>query len=267
MKSTLTRSKEYFESYSFSYLPGLPIVLRARCANIKKNFSKISQSDFSKKKIYLNFLSQVLIRTASELPSCLFGYCLGDVFYFVLRPSLFSEVEPWAENEIQKVVSLTSSILTEQFHFLPEEFTSFFPHYFEVISASFPSISEIVNLFVSEQNLLLKQKISQALQDHFQSSRNLSPRRAWQEVKNYSLSERLEILSSQNIILSENILEWHGFAAYKILSFFSANDETSPKKHWILNPSLPLFQEQKEFLTQILSKGHDIFRAEHHGTG
>ena len=254
------RIEEYENAYDIKITKRLPIVIKA---NIR-NYKKISQSlkkPFPEQ--FLEILANTMLYAASNIQDCIFCYCFDDEVSFVLRNDQQNDQSSWYDNNLQKLCSTVSSLMSLGYYKYYIKYGKDFKLDYDVLFNTkvfaLPYLGEVVNYLISRQQTALNKAISIA--SRYELSRKIGDKKAEDLLHNKSLKERVDILEDYcNIFFYEDYPSsiYRGITSYKIPLL--ANSDISKNK-WLLNYKLSDFTEDKEFLTNILNNGRDVYRA------
>jgi hypothetical protein len=252
VKSSLQRFEKYRSTSNFQLLPQIPILVEVELSSFSKIIKNFSPSDLV---LWYDLFYNLLIQTASDIPYVVFAYFTDSKLIFILRPDLYSA----EKYNLQELNSLFSSTITAKFYqFISlseyQKFNSSLSFIFHSFVFSLPSLNEIYNYLVTEQNISFRKKIVSFLRVELEKSHSRSATSEFLRERDFS--EKLEWLKSLGFDFTANRTFLRGTAAYKI-PFLLENDL---RKKWHLDLELPLFSEAKDFLSQILSRGHDLVR-------
>src|SRR5580704_15490057 len=101
------RISSYEDISDFKLLPKIPIIIRLN----GKSFSNITSE--IEKPFCLEFMeamSSTLIKLSKEAEGCIFGYSFHDEILLLIRNDQTTDTNPWFDNKIQKLASVTSSM-------------------------------------------------------------------------------------------------------------------------------------------------------------
>lgn len=252
MKSSLQRFEKYRSTSNFQLLHQAPILAEVELSSFSKITKNLSSSDLI---IWYDLFYNLLIQTASDIPYIVFSYFTDTKLIFILRPDLYNA----EKYNLQNLNSIFTSVVTSKFYqllMIPEnqKFNSHFSFIFSTFIFSLPSLNEVYNYLVTEQNISFRKKIIAYLKSELEKSR--SRNEAIEFLRDKDFGEKIELLKSMGFDFTARLPFLRGSAAYKIP--FLTNEDL--RKKWHLDLDLPLFSEAKDFLSQILSRGHDIVR-------
>ena len=162
-KDTLgDRMKQYEEDALKMNGALLPVVIRldgnhfhtwVKQAGLKKPFDNRM----------ISAMQSATLKLCEEIPSCIMGYCQSDEITIVLRPGESDNWEPWFQNRVQKLCSVSASICTIAFNdAVREQFGEAYvkPGYFDSRVMFMPDVDEVINCLIWRQNDCIKNSVS-----------------------------------------------------------------------------------------------------------
>jgi tRNA(His) 5'-end guanylyltransferase len=106
-----SRMKAYEKIPNIQLTPRCPVIIRLdgnRFSRLTKRLPKPSYD-------FLELMAQAMRDTAQAIDGCVFGYTQSDEVTLVLRNDQSYTSTPWFDNRVQKMTSLSASIMTENF--------------------------------------------------------------------------------------------------------------------------------------------------------
>lgn len=257
------RQKEYEAVYDVAITRRLPIVIRVDGRSfhrLTRNLPKPHCIDFEK------IMAQTMLYTIMEMQGAVFGYTHNDEITFILKNDQSFEAEPWYQNRIQKMVSVTSSLCTRGFDravlAMENKLELVGDAIFDARTFPLPYISEVVNNLIWRQQSCIRDALSAAAQHEL--SQKFGSRTAIKLLDNRTSVEKKEMLLDHCGIDYDEYYSSSfrkGMAAYKTPTLIPLKEGVVSKNKWILDDDLPIFHEDKDFVYNILINGHDVFRA------
>lgn len=250
----------YEEVANFKLLNRVPLII-----NINgRSFSKVTSllgKPFSTE--FAQVMYSCLLKLVQEIDGAVFGYSFNDEMIIAVRNDQNLDTAPWYENNVQKIVSISSSLATLQFNNFANSIDMNL-HGDAVFTAQtfiVPNIMEAINVMVSKQ------------QYAFQSSVQLACLYGLLNKK-YNKNDIKEMLSGTsydekiNLLLQECNIDFNeypaafrrGVACYRSPAVIQSNGQQSIKNKWVLDPEIPIFTKEHSFLGQIFQSGSDILR-------
>ena len=71
--------------------------------------------------VFIGIMQDTMMHLCKSIPSCVFGYCQSDEISLCLRNDMSDKTEPWFENRIQKICSVTASMAAGIFNRLVDK--------------------------------------------------------------------------------------------------------------------------------------------------
>jgi tRNA(His) guanylyltransferase len=261
MSSLKDRIASYVEAADHKLLAKLPVITIIN----GRRFSKLSvllEKPFSDK--LAECLYATLIKLTEEIEGVIFGYSFNDEIVIVSRNDQNLDTLPWCENKIQKMVSISASIATQQFNNYATSIDlnligdpTFYSQVFAV-----PNLTEAINTIIAKQ------------QQAFQSSVYFAC--VYELLKKYDKNDIREMLSGTTIDDKINLLQQEcgidyneypepfrrGVACYRAPKVVIYDGVETIKHKWGINLDLPIFTKDQQFLNGIFRNGKDILRSE-----
>ncbi len=257
-----SRQKDYEKAADFTMIRRLPLIVRLNgrsFGRLTKNLTKPFSIEIQ------NIMAETMMSSIMEIQGAVFGFQHHDEINFILRNDLNFDSEPWYQNRIQKINSVSSSLATLAFNKslnrLPLPLDIVGDAVFDARVWTVPSIAEAVNYIIWRQQDCFKDSVTTAAQIGLNNT--IGKRAAAKYLYKTSIIEKKELLYKYSKIDFEDYpdLFKKGSAAYKVPTIVSDKDEPIYKNKWVLNDEIPSFVEEKDFIYNILLNGHDIFRA------
>lgn len=251
------RIEGYQATSDYKLLNRLPIII---CVN-GRGFSKFTQlldKPYCPK--FAECMFSTMLRLASSIDGALFSYQHNDEIVVIAKNDQSNETNPWYDNKLQKICSVTSSIATMHFNDCADAvklnvvgdpiFTS------QVFAV--PSISEAVNTIIYKQQQNFHTSIQSACL--YELIKKYDKNIIKEMLNGLSIDEKVDLLSQEcNIDFNNYPTAFRrGCAAYKVPKVVG----DSMKNKWYLNYEPPIFTKDQSFLTNIFKNGADIFRQE-----
>jgi tRNA(His) 5'-end guanylyltransferase len=201
-----------------------------------------------------------------EMDGAVFGYQQSDEITIILRNDQSLESVPWFNNRIQKIVSVSSALVTLHFN---KYISSLDPQpnlvgqaIFDARLFSVPSINEAINNLIWRQQDCIRNAISSAA--YAELGKKYGKKTAQKMLMGKKAHDKLILLKSECDIDFDRFYPTfyrRGIAAYRTPVITKTKDGEATRNKWILDRQIPLFIDNKNFITNILNSGHDIFRA------
>lgn len=255
------RQEEYESNYRFTITRRMPIIIRVNLRNYKRltqNLKKPYSEEFAE------IMANAMLYTITEIQDAIFGYYYQDEIIFILRNDKKNDYEPWYQNDIQKITSIVSSLMTIGFYrsreVFNEELNISSEGVFSVKIFGMPYIAETINNLIWHQQSCMKFAISCATLKELDNK--FGRKTAMKFLQDTTYEEKKELLSQHCGIEFEEYYPKsfiYGVASYKVPTISKNSGDTRNK--WTLNYNIPNFLEDKDFLYNILTNGIDVFRA------
>lgn len=264
MIETLTeRQESYKKPFDYQITKRMPIIITVNGRSFKRLTKKL-------KKPYCEQFSQAMagamMYAIMEMQGAVFGYQCNDQITFILRNDQTLDSEPWYQNKIQKIASITSSLVTlglyKAISNLENKIEIFGDAIFDCEVMAVPYLSEAVNNIIWKQQFNYKKALNIAAEEEI--SKKFSKKAAIKALYQKTIDEKKELLLHHCDIDFEDyypISFRNGIAAYKSPTLLYLKNENKIKNKWILNASLPRLIDEKDFIFNIFLNGHDIYRA------
>ena len=104
-----TRMKLYESVSDIKLMSRCPVIIRLDGHRFSKLTKKLPKPSYD----FLNFMANAMLLTIPQIDGCVFGYTQSDEFTFVLKNDQSYDSLPWFGNRVQKMASLSASILTQ----------------------------------------------------------------------------------------------------------------------------------------------------------
>ena len=242
-------SKKLFEDFTevtnYKLLDKVPIIIHFNGRNFKK-ITKFVEKPFSYE---LNkCFEDALFKCCLEFEGCVFGYQFNDEFIFILRNNKSKETLAWYDNKIQKILSATTSILTNNFvknitnmEIVMDGDAVFNGHIFNVAS-----VSDCTNYIIFNQNKNLINALNLACEYELLKL-NFNSNYVIDLIQKMSIDEKKEmLLDTCNIDFVNYPQEYRrGVACYRI------SENNKSKLH--LDNNLGIFSENIIWLTSVIA--------------
>lgn len=251
--------KDRIESYQsvtdYKLLNRVPLVI---CVN-GRGFSKATQlldKPYCPK--FSECILSTTLRLCNDVEGALFAYQFNDEIVVIARNDQSNDTNPWYDNKLQKICSVTSAIATMHFNDCASEvglnmtgdpvFTS------QVFTV--PTIGEAVNTIIYKQQQNFHTSIQLAC---LYELINKYDKNAIKEMTaGLNIDEKVDLLSQEvNVNFNDYPASFRrGVAAYRV----PIVSGESMRNKWYLNPEPPIFTKDQSFLSNIFKNGADIFR-------
>jgi len=263
MTLSLSERQEGYESnFDYTILNRIPVIIRCTIKNYKKltqNVCKPYCSELSE------VISQTMLYTITNIPDAIFGYQQNDEVSFVLRNDITNDSVPWHSNNIQKISSTISSLITLGFYksitLFSDDLDLVGDAVFSVKTFATPSVIEAFNNLIWRQSFCMKNAVNTA--SFFELSEKLGKGPTSVLLKNKTYKEKAELLlehCGKDIINDYPVFFLKGIGVYKIPVVITTKNGSINRNKWYVDNNLPNFVEENDFILNILNTGLDIYR-------
>lgn len=263
MTHSLSERQERYESdYDYTILSRIPVIIRCTIRNYKRLAQRLEEpfcADFSET------MAHTMLYTITNIPDAVFGYNQNEEITFVLRNDLILDSVPWHGNNIQKISSTVSSLVTLGFYksakLFGDELDLVGDAVFSVKVFAAPSIIEAFNYLIWRQGTCMKNAINSA--SFIELSDKLGKGPASGLLKDKDYKEKAELLlqhCGKDIREDYPIPFLRGVGVYKIPVIVPTRNGSANRNKWYIDSNLPNFVEENDFILNILNTGLDIYR-------
>jgi len=244
------RQKEYEGNTDSFLMNRVPIIIRVDGKGFTKLTSNLPKPCYD----FNHVMANTMLYVIKEMQGAVFGYCQSDEITFVLKNDQSLETQPWFQNRVQKIVSVSSALATKGFEksiqTLDKSINLIGDAVFDARVFAVPSIVEAANNIIWRQKDCYKNAVSMAAQSKFSHN----------ALQTKNTTERKKFLLDKYSIDFDDYYEpsfRKGVAVYRVPTV--VKDDVVRNK-WTLNFDLPFFVDDQDFLYNILINGLDIFR-------
>jgi len=250
------RIDNYVNISDYQIMARLPIII---CIN-GRSFCKVTSlldKPFCQK--LSDSMLSTMLKLCIEIEGSIFAYQYNDEIVILARNDQNIDTNPWLNNKIQKICSLTSSIATQHFNNITSSLINlmgdaFF--YSQVFTT--PNITEVINAMIYKQQQNFH--ISIQLACYYELLRKYDKNTIKEMLTDLSIDEKIDLLNQEcGINFNEYPTSFRrGSACYKIPKIVDG----IIKNKWIINSELPIFAKDQLFLGNICKNGVDLFRGD-----
>lgn len=244
------RMKAYEKAYNQVIIGRVPVIIR--CDG--KGFSKWTKRQKLAKPFdnrMISAMSDTLLTVAENIEGCVFGYTQSDEMTFVLRNDQSFESEPWFGNRIQKICSVTSSMVTAVFNrcgYWNKD------AYFDTRVFAVPNEQEAINCLIWRQNDATKNSISASC--YYEVAKKTGKKTARKQMHGLNQKEQQELL------FQETGINWNdypirfkrGVGVYRVTKELEIDGNLCVRSSWKVDNELPIFTQDTDFLNNIIRK-------------
>lgn len=265
VQSLEKRIQEYESCFDYRFTRKLPLIIKIE----GKSFSKATKN---LQRPYSDNLAatfaDTMLALVKNIDGATIGYHYSDSISIVSLNDQKLNTDPWLGNRIQDIVSLASSMATNEFNNLAWSDDDTYIDgadisgnaLFTAKAFTVPNYTEAINFLICQQFGCAQEAINDAI--YYELGKRFSRKEVHEILSGRSVEDRLILLKQQcNIDFRTHYsLDFQrGIACYKVPKTSNIEDE---KHKWFVDYSLPIFSDSMDFLYNILSTGHDIFRPE-----
>ena len=250
------RIDSYQDQSDFKFLNKLPLIAVVNGRSFSKTTSLLDKP-FSEK--FAEAMLETSIKLCSEIEGSVFAYCHNDEIVVVSRNDQSIDTNPWLDNKIQKLTSITSSIATLHFNKSIEntDLNLLGDSHFHSKVFTVPTIAEAINTIIYKQQQNFYTSIQLAC--FYELLKKYDKNSIKEMIQGLTFEEKIELLAQECDI---DFNKYHpifrrGAACYKTPKVIGEN----MKSKWVINEDLPIFTKEQSFLSNIFRLGHDLFRA------
>lgn len=259
MVSLKNRISGYEEASNYKLLARLPIILTINGRSFSKITSLLEKPFFTP---FTQCMYSTLVKLLHEIDGAIFGYSFNDEIVIVLRNDQQLETDPWYDNEIQKIVSVVSSLATLQFNNVANsiDLNLIGEPVFLVNAFVVPNVVEAINVMVSKQQQAFQTSVQQAC--FYELIKKYNKNDIKDMLMDLSHDEKINLLKQEcNIDFNEYSTAFkRGVACYRAATMVEYNGSEMIKQKWALDVDIPIFTREHSFLGHIFNTGNDIFR-------
>jgi tRNA(His) 5'-end guanylyltransferase len=258
------RQKRYEDASDIILTTRLPVIIRVDGKSFHKVCKKVIKPYDP---LVIDCMANAMLSSIESIEGAVFGYQQSDEITFVLRNDQNLESQPWFKNRIQKISSITSSLITYHFNkyfsSLKDPPNLIGDLLFDARSFIVPSINESVNNLIWRQLDCIRNAITNA--SYHELGKKFGKKTAQGMIQNKKVDERLILLSKDCGIDFEDkypVSYKRGVCVYKVPTIVNSSNGEIARNKWKLDYDTPLFVQNRTFLQTIISNGHDIYRQE-----
>jgi tRNA(His) 5'-end guanylyltransferase len=233
------RMKQYEDCYRY-YLPRrMPMIIRLdgkAFYTLTKKFDKPYDEQFS----YV--MQMVSFNLLEEIAGSVFVYTQSDEISILIIDYQKLETQPWYDKNLQKIISVSSSIATAQFnHYYTSNVNinkKIKPFGYFDSRAFIISKEEVCNYFIWRQNDATRNSIQGKGQEHF----------SHKQLQNKSCNE------IQDMLMLEKGINWNDIETkYKRGLCCYKNDIGV----FVIDKEIPIFSQDREFINKFVYVGEE----------
>lgn len=255
------RIDAYAEASSLKLLGRLPVITVINGRSFTK-LTTLLDKPFS------NDLAQcfcsALLGLVQEIDGALLGYSYGDELVVISRNDQFLETQPWYNNDVQKIASVSASIATLHFNNYAATLDLNFmgdPIFYSQVFVV-PNITEAINVLISKQQRAFQSSVQFAC--FFELLKKYDRNTIKDMLFSASINDKIDLLQQECHINFDDYPAAfrRGVACYKAPKITIYEGKEVIKNKWTLNDNIPIFTQEHSFLNSIFKMGHDVLRGE-----
>lgn len=250
------RIESYQNAYDFKILNRLPLII---CINGRafSKFTSLMEKPYCTK--FAEGMLSATYKLCMEVEGTIFAYHHNDEIVMIVRNDQSLDTEPWYDNKIQKICSVTASIATIHLkNYIGSSELNFIgdPIFTSQVCAA-PNISEAINTIVYKQQQNFHTSIQFAC--YYELLKKYDKNTIKEMLSGLSVDEKIDLLLQEcNVNFNDYPHSFkRGAACYKVPKVIS---DDLVKNKWFLNVNLPIFTKDQSFLSNIFKNGADVFR-------
>lgn len=259
------RHKEYESCYDYKITRRIPIIIRVD----GKGFSNLTRRI---EKPYcptmLGLMAATMHDTIVQMDGAVFGYQQSDEISFILRNDQSINTDPWYGNRVQKLSSITASLVTLNFNKclskLNEPPNLIGNALFDARVFAVPNESEAINNLIFRQQDCIRNAVQCTAKTLLLEK--LGNKQASKELFQKNLSDQLKIIDNELGASFEDSFPTsfrRGVCIYKSPKIIKGEDDVLIKKNkWSLDFNTPDFIVARNWLTPIIQTGYDVYRSD-----
>lgn len=248
------RIKLYEDTFNHTIPNRIPVVIRID-GKAFHSWTKKSKCEKPFDKQLVELMGATTKYLCENISGCVCGYCQSDEISLLLINSQTNETQPWFNNRIQKMASISASLATFYFNNNnPKEVK--YPAFFDSRVFVVPE-RDVINYFIWRQRDAMRNSISMLAQSMF------SPK----QLMKMSSDQKIEMCKTKGIDWNTDLdLSYKlGSLVYKELNpqplINKVTGEQTYRKYFKIDNQLTLFKYDKDCLISNVLKenGIDLF--------
>lgn len=247
----------YQEISDYKLLARLPLVISINGRGFAKATELLDKPYCPK---FAECMLSTTLRLCSEVEGSLFAYQHNDEIVLVSRNDQSPDTNPWYDNRIQKICSVTSSIASMHFTNCANaiDLSLLGEPIFTSQIFAVPNIMEAINTMVYKQQFNFHTSIQSSC--FYELLKKYDKNTIKEMLNGLNIDEKIELLQQECDIDFNGYptLFRRGAAGYKVPKIIDG----VMKSKWMINTDLPIFTKDQSFLSNIFKNGADIFRKE-----
>jgi tRNA(His) guanylyltransferase len=251
------RIESYQDATDLKMLERLPIVICLNGRSFVKLTSLLTKPYCSK---LAECLAATTLKLCTEVEGCFFAYQFNDEIVLMTRNDQTNETEPWCDNRVQKICSITSSIASLHFGECLRriELDLVGNPIFTANVFAVPNIAEAINTMIYKQQQNFHLSVQSACL--YELIKKYDRSTIKEMLNGLTIDEKIDLLRQEcEINFNDYPLSFRrGVAAYRVPKVIDGN----MKNKWHINTELPIFTRDQSFLSNLFKMGGDMVRVE-----
>ena len=252
------RMKGYENKYRFYLIENLNTIIRLDGSHFH-TFTRGLEKPFDK--IFIKAMQKTTLALCEDIPGCKFGYVQSDEISLLLTNHDTFNTQPWFDNNLQKIVSVSASMCAVYFNkffqeIVEEEYylykaenkeksaywyaqmnnkidTAFFDSRVFVL----PNDEEVVNYFIWRQQDCTRNSILSVAQSLF----------SHKEIQNLNTKDL------QDKMFTEKDVNWNDYPTVeKRGTAVKKFDISENRKRWKIDEDIPIFSQDREYIKEVI---------------
>lgn len=253
------RFSDYESNYDFSLMKKVPVIIRVS----GRSFNSVTR-DLEKPycPVMSGLMGSTMVKTISQIDGAVFGYHHSDEINFILRNDQSLNTDPWFGNKIQKLCSMSASMVTynflDLFYSLDNQPDLIGNIYFDSVVFAVPDESEAANYLVSRQNQSISNALRKSMSYLLRAKDKQYQTQLLSSVLKKSTQDQIDFHNSKfgvDFYKAYPLYFRNGLSSYKVPKF----DEDSEKRNkWGLDFETPSFVEKRSWVISKLQVDRNI---------
>jgi|SRR5271165_2126443 len=245
------RIEDYQERSDIKLMRKLPVITIVNGRQFKKLTSLLNKPfDIN----FFEILTAAAIKLMQEIDGSLFSYSFNDEIVIVSRNDQTNDTQPYYDNRVQKIVSITASIASIEFNKMAQakNIELFGDPVFTSKCFVVPHIGEAINTLIAKQQQCFHTSLYQTCFYNLVKQHNVEVVK--ETLAKKTVDNKLEILM-EDFGVDFNVLPLtirRGVGVYRAVKEAEGLDK--PRKKIYIDTELPVFAKVPEFLKNILNE-------------
>ncbi len=251
-ESLKERALSYENAYNVFLTRRLPLIICLNGRGFRKTLSLVAKPHSPE---YTEVLSKTLIKLASDIEGCHMIYSFNDEIIIVCRNDQSLGTEAWYDNNLQKIVSVSSSLASVAFSRIARDANLPLVGEPVFLAKAFvlPSLTETINYLIYQQHRASGIAVHNLCQ-YFLSSK-YGAQIAKQNLEFKTDDEKYDLLVRELKVDPKNYPKsfWKGIACYRSpKKTKNAYGQEEVRNKLTINHDLPTFSKDQDFVFDII---------------